>query len=765
MICDEVESMKVDRRSFLSFVVGGAVGTALSPLPWKLTDDLSIWTQNWPWTPVPANGEASYIQSTCALCPAGGCGIIVRKIENRAVKIEGLEGHPVNHGGICPVGLSGLQLLYGPSRVKTPLKRVGNRGAGRWQKISWDMGLAEVQARLSDLRKAGRAHTVACISGSDRGTVPQLLSRLLTVYGSPNFIRTPSLQDAYELTLHRMQGVQGSAGFDIENASFLLSFGSGITEGWGSPVRMFRAVSHMKRIGAKLVQIEPRLSETAAKSDKWIPIRPGTEGALALGFAHFIIKESLYNRDFVENYTFGFEDRKDKGNTRKGFKTIVLEGYGPDTVSRITGVEKDIIAQTARSFARAAKPLAVCGRGQGGVPGSTTELMAVHALNALVGNINRPGGIWALPELNYIEWPEPEMDAAASTGIQKGRLDESESDRFPHTRYLLNRFLQNASSGKPYGIEALMVSEANPLYSQPDTKAVKDALDKIPFIVSFSSYMDETAKYADLILPNHMYLERYEDVPQPPGLQKPVISLMRPVVSPQFDTRHTGDAILMLAKGIGGVVSKAFPWSTYEDCLEETLGSRLEPLLKKGYWMDEKFQPAPWDKAFDTASSRFELAASDRNDGKDGAVMPAFQAIEPEGDKSYPLILIPYDSMRLANGYVADPPFVIKTVEDTVLKGKDSFVQINPKTAKEIGLSQGKTARLETPKGSARVRIHLYDGIMPGLIAMPRGLGHTAYDEYLSGKGVNLNELMGVAPDPASGLDATWGIRAKLSRA
>ena len=119
--------MKIGRRGFLSFVIGGAAGTALSPLPWKLTDDSSIWTQMWPWTPVPKDGEVSYVNSVCTLCP-GRCGITVRKIEDRAVKIEGMKGHPVNDGGACLLGLSGLQLLYGPTRVKSPLTRIGERG-------------------------------------------------------------------------------------------------------------------------------------------------------------------------------------------------------------------------------------------------------------------------------------------------------------------------------------------------------------------------------------------------------------------------------------------------------------------------------------------------------------------------------------------------------------------------------------------------------------------------------------------------------------
>jgi anaerobic selenocysteine-containing dehydrogenase len=193
--------MKIDRRSFLSFLIGGAAGTALSPLPWKLTDDIAIWTQMWPWVPVPEKGEVTHVTSACTLCP-GGCGISVRKVGDRVVKVEGLAGHPINDGGLCTLGLAGAQLLYGPTRVKGPMKKI----AGRLVEVSWEDALGEISARLKELRDAGQSHRVACIADTDRGTVPELLLQFLTVYGSPQFFRLPSIQDTYELTLYLMQG-------------------------------------------------------------------------------------------------------------------------------------------------------------------------------------------------------------------------------------------------------------------------------------------------------------------------------------------------------------------------------------------------------------------------------------------------------------------------------------------------------------------------------------------------------------------------------
>ena len=734
--------MKVCRRSFLSLIIGGAAGTAFSPLPWKLIDDASIWTQNWPWTSVPEDGEVSHVNSVCTLCP-GGCGITVRKVNNRAIKIEGMKGHPVNDGGICVLGVSGLQLLYGPTRVKTPLKRTGVRGEGKWKKISWDEAIAEVVKKLVSLRKEGKSHTVASISGSDRGTVAQLLGRFLTAYGSPNFIRTPSIQDSYELTAHLMQGGQHQVGFDAENSDFVLSFGSGLIEGWGSPVRMIKANSKWKERG-KVVQIESRLSNTAAKADEWISINPGTEATLAFGIANVIIQESLYNTDFADNYSYGFEE----------FKQFVLSEFSPDDVAEITGVSSSTIESLAKNFAKASKPLAVCGRGKGETPGSLNEFIAVNALNALVGNINKKGGVWSVPDLDYIKWPEPEKDLVAENGMNKGRIDCAGSSKYPDTRYLLDRLPSAINSGEQYPIEALFVAGANPLYTMTDSKKVKEAFDKIPFVVSFSSYMDETAENADLILPNHVFLERYEDVPTPPGMQKPVISLSKPVVNPLFDTKHLGDVILLIAKSFGGKIADAFPWDNYEACLKETLGNDWDKLVDDGYLFHSNFRPAAWGNAFsNTPSKKFEFV----NKGK-------AESVKIEGDEqSYPFILMPYDSMRLASGFIGDPPFAIKTVEDTVLKAKEIVVEINPRTAR--GFVEGGYAILSTPKGQAKVRVHYSDGVMPGIVAIPRGLGHTAYDDYLAGKGVNFNELIGLVEDPVSGLNAAWGIRAKLTRA
>jgi anaerobic selenocysteine-containing dehydrogenase len=666
----------------------------------------------------------------------------VRTVEGRAVKVEGLKGHPVNDGGLCILGLSAAQLLYAPTRVRGPLKKVD----GAWREISWAEAIKEIAAKLAALRAKGQPQSVAWISESDRGTTAELCKRFLTVYGSPNYFRTPSLQDAYETALYLTQGQRAMAGFDVAQADFVLSFSSGLIEGWGSPTYMFRARNAMRQKGGRIRQVEPRLSKTAAKADQWVPIKPGTEGALALGLVHVIIAQGLYRKEFIEERSAGFD----------ALKQLAGASYAPEAVSRLTGIEAKTIVDLAKAFAGAQKPLAVCGRGSGRVPGGLQEVLAVHYLNALTGNINQPGGVIAVPEPEYIEWPEPEMDAVASRGVQQPRLDGAGRGSFPLARYLLNRLPEALSAGASAPVQALFVSGANPIYSLADTKAVAQAFAKIPLIVSLSSYMDETAAMAHYILPSHAHLERYEDVPAALGFPKPILGLSKPAVKPVFKTKHAGDVVMALAKALGGPVAGAFGWESYEACLKQTLGGAWGPLVKNGYVVDGQFTPAE----FETASQKFEF----RNPAL--AKLPAYAAQRAPGDeKSFPLTLIPYDTMRLASGPIGSPPFLVKALEETALQQNTALVDVNPATARDLGLTEGSAAVLSTPKGSARVKVHLFDGLMPGLVALPRGLGHTAYDTYLAGKGVNTNALIGPVEDPGSGFEAGWGIRASLTRA
>ncbi len=700
--------MKMNRRRFLAFSVGGTVGSALTPIPWKLTDDFAIWSQMWPWTPVPPDGEKYTVQSACTLCP-GGCGISVRKVDDRAIKIEGLQGHPVNDGGICALGLAGLQLLYGPSRVKGPMARTGERGAGEWKSISWEEALDQLAGKLTELDGTGYPEALAAISGRSSGATAALLNRFVNAFGSNGYYTEPTVFDSYANAVAVMDGQTGSVGFDVKNADFLLSFGSGFLDGWGSPVHMFQANSMWRDRGAKTVQVEPRLSNTAAKADQWVAINPGTEATLALGIAHVLMSQQM-----VADASF---------NGFGSWKAKVMADYTPDKVAAETGVAADTIAELAQAFTHARRPLAICGRGQGRTPISTHEAMAVHALNHLAGNINQAGGVMLLPDTDYA-WPS--IAAAPQTVPEP-----------------LNR-----RWGGDQPLEVLLLSGSNPLFTQHDGERVKAALAKTGLIVSFSSYMDETAQFADLILPNHTYLEGYDDVVAGAGVAQSVVGLAQPVVKPLYNTKATGDVIIALAEKMGGAMADAFQWKDYRNCLESTYGYRWNKLLNDG------FVATGWGASATGAVTEPQAFQE--------ALMTSPQLPVVDRDQ-FPLTLIPYDTLRLANGAIGNPPFLTKIAAPSVLDGETQFVEVNPETAKSMGLKEGQQVKLTTSVGEAVVQVNLYEGLKPGLVAMPTGLGHWAFDSFLANKGVNVNRLIAAVDDPVSGMDTAWGVPAKLA--
>ncbi|MFQ5804680.1 MAG: molybdopterin-dependent oxidoreductase, partial [Candidatus Methylomirabilales bacterium] len=282
--------MELDRRDFLKLSAGAFAGLALSGCALKKLIEAEQPVSLWP------PGPETWIASVCQQCP-GGCGINVRVIDGRAIKIEGLPFHPINRGTLCAVGHTGLQVLYDPDRIKGPMRRVGGRGSSKWQSLSWDEAIQMVAARLAEIRGRDESHTVAILAGRPRGIMDLLLARFLEAYGSPNYIRNSC--DGTNKAILLTQGIDTQVTYDLEQSNFILSFGYSLVETGWAPVLAQRTYGYLRQerpgAKAKIVQVEPRLSVTAAKADEWVPIKPGTDGALALGIAHVIIREGLYD--------------------------------------------------------------------------------------------------------------------------------------------------------------------------------------------------------------------------------------------------------------------------------------------------------------------------------------------------------------------------------------------------------------------------------------------------------------------------------------
>jgi len=730
--------MKLDRRNFLTFMAGAAGGFLLTPVNWKLMDDVAIWTQNWSWVPVVKDGARAFTNAGCMIC-GGGCGIKVRLIDGqRAVKIEGNPDNPLNRGGLCAWGAAGLQYLYlQENRVPGPMRR--DRKTGVWTRLSWE----EAVQGLAKALKEADPEEVALISGRKGSTVTSLLKGFMAAYGSPLYCEPADGRDVQRAAAEMVFGRPSRYGFDLERAKLVLSFNAALLEGWGSPVRCMRAFevwrSGEPKEQTRLIQVDPRSSLTASKADEWLAAKPGTETVLALALANALIQAGLVSPEAQSSQ--GFEELK-------GF----LAQWGPAKAEKITGVAKDKIEATAQAFGRTQEAVALSGQGHGGRPEPLDLAWAVLVLNLLKGNVGHPGGLFFTPDP-----PGLEIQGADGPAVDPLHL------------------ARETASGKKK-LKALLLFEANPRFSGPEPQTFDRALDQVPLVVSFSSFWDETTLKSDLVLPDHTYLERWDDTETPLGLPFQSVSLAKPIFGPKYNTRATIEVIIELAKLVG----RELPVGS----AEEAIRLRVAALQQTGQGLAALEEPpAPEEllaagpgPGFGSAEEAFEAVAGGgiwyQPGPGEAPGQPSFlsrpkvEPLAPEGDEhEYPLELAVFDSARVASGFYANPPFVTKILEDDFLLKKDVFVNLHPTTARDLHLAEGAAAVLETEVGQGTVRVHLTQAARPGVVFLPAGLGHRAFDPTIKDKGVNAAVMVKPLEDPNGGRPLTFLARAKLRKA
>lgn len=755
--------MAIDRRDFLKFVVGGAVGTVISPLPWVSMNEVAKWTQRW--APIPEKGGTSYLTSTCKLCP-GGCGIRVRLIEERrAIKIDGNPFHPVNRGGMCPLGLAGLQYLYHEEiRVKHPLKRDGARGQGSWKPIPWEEAVTLISSRLKDLRQKDLSHTVVLLDGEGMGSQAHLAARFLKAFGSPNYIRSYQSTDLEEALIKTLYGVKAHLSYDLPRSQTILSFGCALMDGWGNPVWVAQAYQQWRQSSlkerAKLVQIDTMANTTASLADEWIAVKPGTEGTLALGLAQVIIDKGWYDQESLRVHSSGLN----------GLKGLLNKEYTPDRVAKMTGVSPDTIQKLARDFTASKPSVALWGKGKGELPVVFIEAQAVHLLNLLAGSINRPGGVYIQPEFPYVTQPQVSLDKTAERGFSQPRLDQALSSQYPNTGNIAGNLFAKTGLKKPYPINCLFLNEVNPVFSMGE-KPFKSTIEEIPFLVSFSSFMDETNFWADLILPAPTFLERWDDSYYSQGVPFPIYGLTKPVLPPLYGSKSLGEVLLDLAKNLGGKVREALPFETMEGVIKQAAKGLYDS--KKGRLADGpppemgKTSPASFE-SFDqfwgqlvSLGTWYQMENKSEEINSKGIldVSGRGQAFDEKT-----LWMIPQSLILLQSGYWPNPPFLTKYLGDETLIKDVSVAQVHPHTARDLSLWEGDRVEIQSAKGTITARIHLFEGARPNCFFVPLGLGHTAFDPTLKDRGANLYPILDSAVDPITGLKVAWATRVKIKK-
>lgn len=742
-------------------------------------------------------GEEKVIRTTCALCPSG-CGLDVRVVDGKAVKVEGSALHPLNQGVCCLKGQTSLEMLYSPERIQRPRLRTGERGSGSWKEIPWEEALALIADKLTELRKDNRPHTLALMHGDLRGQMRQMLQRFMRAYGSPNLISRESLgEGAARLAMWLSQGINGLPVYDINNANYVMTFGGNLLESSRNVIGYLGATAFMRRgrpQRGKLVAVHPRLSITGVKADEWIPIRPGTYGALALGMANVIINSGLYDEAFVRDFTFGFEDFEDaEGNKHQGFKSLALESYTLERVSNITGIPTDIIARLAGEFATNRPAIAVLPTEAGELSSGNAlyTALAVHALNALVGSIDAKGGVIVQRFPDLRDWPAYSLDSIARAGNSHERIDGAGS-QFPLAISAWQNVPDRLLAGQPYPLEMLMLLNANPLYDMPNNGKCLEALRKVPFIVSFASTLDESAAQADLILPASTFLEVWGD-DYLEGTGYAGISLRQPVVETLHDTRNPGDVFLELAARLGGPTAQALPWRSYRDLITDRLSTLdWEKFEANGNWSEMiYFNAAPGSRAWKDVVGRDRLHApkDGRFDlfsrelfalsGSDSAraCLPHFDVPTTLADSTadaleYPFLLVTQPLITQSQQWQG----IIPTLQECYgLQGYvkwDSWVEVGQKAAEALGLRDNDRVRIEAPSGrrvEAVVRVRA--GLWSNAVFLPPGQGHHTLVQWESRSkkemvvGANPNTLIEFTSEPLSGLAVSGPTRVRITRA
>lgn len=744
------------RRQFL---IGSALGAGTVVLD-------SCWNQEERLIPllVPDEelvpGTAYWTPSVCRQC-AAGCGILVKTMLGettktvdgstmrlslrQAKKIEGNPDHLVNRGKLCARGQAGLQVLYNPDRLRGPLKRTGARGVGQYEEIAWSEGIQELSGQLGRLRESGQAHSTLFLTGRLPGHVNRLVDHFMGVLGSPNhisheFFSDAAVRRANELTM----GSERFLNYDLENTRYLISFGAAFLETWQSPVQYSLGYGKMRQgqpgRRGKMVYVGPRLSLTAANADEWLPVPSGHEGTLALGFAHVIIRERLFDERFVTQSCRGFD----------AFERFVLENYAPDRAAQLTGVSAESIARIAREFARHQPGLALGGGSAGAGTNGVFNMAAVNALNALVGNFDQAGGVGTDSGLHFRELATSSSPPRAQTS----------SD------VTLAALAERLRTGEPYPVEALLLTDANPLFNVPQALQLQQGLERIPFIVSFSSFLDETTAMADLILPDHTYLESWWDCVPEPGSTNRGVGLAQPVVRPLHNTKSMSDVLLEVARAMGGSMQANLPWESFEDLLREAHRA-LHESLSAGQDFDELWERVLEQGGWWESETSPVTSGSDRNKMFDLTPIPTLPR-EPQSDgdeQEYPFQLHIYESTGLSDGRGANQPWLQELPDPMTAVVWGSWVEINPRTADGLGIREGDLVSVESAHGAIEAPAVLFPGARPDTISVPAGQGHTNYGRYASSRGANPIRILAPIMDPSAGSLAWAATRVRVSKA
>ncbi len=793
--------MKMERRRFMGLVLGATSGAAVGLSAGHLLAR-TFATADSPYDP-PGGVEALRL-SVCSLCP-GGCGVQVRCIGGRPVKVGGNPRHPVSGGRLCPKGLAALQSLYHPDRIPAPMRRKGDRGSlASFERRTWEEAFAEIGGSLRSIREKGKPESVVLLRGGALGLGARVGSRFLSAFGSPNEVRLDRGDEAAALATSLTQGVKAVPVYDLSATDYVLSLGSGLLEASGSPVATARAFGEFRQVRTgrrgKFVQVESRLSMTGAAADEWIAVNPGTEGVFALGIASVLVNEDLYDRDFLASHAVGFDSvHGTDGEPAMGLRALLGREFNLERVALETGVSVNVILRVARELHAARASLVVGPRRGPLLPGSLFDHLAAQALNALIGNIDKEGGVLVAEETPIPPWAPLAAKGRGADGRRRPRLDSVGKHPLPFACSDPEALAEAMLSRKPYPVEVLLLQDADPLVFTATPSRFGQALERIPLVVAISAFPSETALASDWILPEAHFLERWDLHTTPPGISFPLASVAKPVLEqPLVDARSAVDIFLELARRVGGEVASAFPagdapalirhdldgifaaqrgavmGTTFDEAWVRMMegagwwapGYRTaeelwQGALDSGGWWDPFYDHGEWARVLKTPSGRFDL--------RPGLLKELAQAPGRPGSDDRKVVpdlpLLLFEPLSIAGGFGAELPFLPALLDPGHEERWETWAEIHPETAKIHGIKDKGWVRVRSTAGSVVVRCLVTWRVVPGAVAIPVGLGKRGGGRWARYMGANPFRLLGGERDSRSGLPDFQATRVRLEAA
>jgi thiosulfate reductase/polysulfide reductase chain A len=671
----------------------------------------------------PSGGTAGVrtIPTFCDIC-FWKCGAIASVRDGQLWKIEGNPLDPLCQGRLCPRGTGGIGAHSDPDRLRAPLIRTHERGEEKWQEVTWDEALDYIAVRMKQIAAAHGPEAMALFSHGIGGT---FLKHTLKAYGTPN-MAAPSFAQCrgprdvgFRLTFG--DDVGSPERTDIANTDCLVLIGSHLGENMhNTQVQEFATAVGR---GASIIVVDPRFSVAASKAKFYLPIKPGTDLALLLAWMHVIVTEKLYDADYVAKHGFGFEQF-----------AASLTSYTPEWAFPETGIDPDTIRATAREMARHHPATLVHpGRHVNWNGDDAQRSRAIALLNALLGSWGRKGGFYQPSSMDVPAYPYPPYPKSG-----RSKLDNPDH-KHPFAHEALTTGIRDATiTGKPYPIKGWMVYATNLLHALPNEAETIRAIQQLDLLVVVDVIPSETAGWADVVLPESTYLERFDDL-NPEYFRQPFLGLRQPVVDSPHDQKPNWWIAKKLAEKLG--LGAYYPWQDIEEYLAHRVtaaGLSYPELKQKGIILGQR-QPLYFDEGapaeFDTPSGQIEFYSLQlEKAGFDPVPRYTPPAAGPAG------------SFRLLFGRAPMHSFS-RTQSNRLLSGlmSENTVWLNHTAATRLGLKTDDYVRLRNQDGvlSNRIKVKATERIRPDCVYMVHGFGHTSRGlRHAYGKGASDAQLV-----------------------